>query len=182
MKKLILLLSLVFLSCGKSMYYAYEITDKNYSSYCTLEITSKKEIIYRGSSYKYLSDSYPYSNEYIYIHLYGDQSATDINDWRNSFVHGIADLWIIKKDLKPKLEQRLIDFVYKPDYSVLYKKTESDTIISVANNNFEYLKEGRGFETNGIKWFPPYMVKIDKIDYAKFGKSIQHLNLKNPRQ
>ncbi|PAM93788.1 hypothetical protein B4N84_16070 [Flavobacterium sp. IR1] len=66
--------------------------------------------------------------------------------------------------------------------SISYHKDKNDTIVSNANNDFEYLKEGHGFEKDGIKWFPPYMIKVDKIDYSKFRKDNQHLNLKNPKK
>jgi hypothetical protein len=183
MKKIILiLLVFILISCAKSTYYAYEYKHNDYYNYCTLEITEKKEVIYRASADYYQSRSYPYSNLYIYI--YSDKDATDVNKNHYSFVSGFSELYLIKTDLKPKLEHRFLDFGNKPGYSVLYRIDDEikDTIFSTADNDFEYLKEGTGFETNGIKWFPPYMVKIDKIDYTKFHKSIQHLNLKNPKK
>ena len=94
-------------------------------------------------------------------------------------------MFVIENEYKPKYKFGLLDFASNPGYSVLYHIEENDTIFNDARdarNDFEYLKEGRGFKENGIKWFPPYMVKVDKIDYSKFPKSIQHLNLKNPRK
>lgn len=182
MKKIFLiLLVLSMTSCGKSIYYVYDYDTKYHTNYCTLEITRKKEIIYRASSDEYWSQSYPFSNLYIYI--YSDKYATDITKNHYSFVSGIADLILVENEFKPKFKNAfVVTFIDKPGYSILYKKEGNDTIFNVADNDFEYLKEGRGFKENGIKWFPPYMVKVDKIDYTKFPKSIQHLNLKNPRK
>ncbi|WP_281309422.1 hypothetical protein [Flavobacterium flavigenum] len=181
MKKIILIaLYLGVLSCGKSIYYVYDTSkDEDHYSYCTLEITSKKEIIYRAASYKYWALSDP-RNSYIYI--YSDKSATDINENHYSFVSGISDISYIRSRYEPEFKHFFIHFVDKPGYSVLYRRGVSDTIYSTADNDFEYLKEGQGFKENGIKWFPPYMVKVDKIDYTKFGKKIQHLNLNSPKR
>jgi hypothetical protein len=181
MKKIILIvLTLNFLSCGKSIYYVYEYKDKENNSYCTLEITNKKEIIYRATSDYYWANSYPFSN--IYIYIYSDKNATSINENRYSFVYGFSELYLIENDIKPKYKYSFIDFGNKPSYSIFYRKDQNDTIVNTARGDFEYLKEGTGFKENGIKWFPPYMVKVDKIDYTKFGKEIQHLNLKKPRK
>ncbi|MET3047578.1 hypothetical protein [Flavobacterium covae] len=62
MKRIIILLIFtVLISCGKSTYYVYEKYKYdpdfrvNYlHSYCALEITPKKEVIFRGSSSRYI--------------------------------------------------------------------------------------------------------------------------------
>ncbi|AMA50091.1 hypothetical protein [Flavobacterium covae] len=62
MKRIIILLIFtVLISCSKSTYYAFEEYDYdpdykyNYLySYCALEITPKKEVIFRGSSRRYV--------------------------------------------------------------------------------------------------------------------------------
>lgn len=184
MKKLFLLVFFFsLLSCSKSIYYAYYEKDINHPSYCTLEITKKKEIIYRASSYEYSSQSYPFDNLYIYI--YSDKYATNIDENYYSFVSGgTSDIVYIKNEFKPKFSSFFLFFdYYKPGYSISYFRDGNDTIFSTARNDFEYLKtKGIGFKEHGIKWFPPYMVKVDKIDYTKFKKSVQHMNLKDPRK
>lgn len=179
MKGIILIvLCFIILSCNRSIYYVYDITnDEDHYSYCTLEITGKKEIVYRAVSYKYWNLSNA-RNSYVYI--YSDKSSTDVNDNHYSFVTGISDISYIRSGYEPEFKHFFVHFVDKPGYSVLYRREISDTIYSTADNGFEYLNEGQGFKENGIKWFPPYMVKIDKINYEKFGKKNQHLNLKKP--
>jgi hypothetical protein len=181
MKKIILIvLTLNFLSCGKSVYYVFDdVKDKDYPSYCSLEITKKKEIIYRASSYKYSSQSYPFSNLYIYI--YSDQLSTDIDKDYYRFVSGTSDLFFIKNEFKPKYQHSLLNLANNVVPSIYYRIEENDTIIN-SEHDFEYLKKVDGFKENGILWFPPYMVKVDKIDYTKFKKSVQHMNLKDPRK
>ncbi|QOH23388.1 hypothetical protein GSQ57_01595 [Flavobacterium columnare] len=81
MKRIIILLIFtVLISCGKSTYYAFEEYDydpdsgKDYLySYCALEITPKKEVIFRGSSRRYVIEDKKTtyfddnSSSYIYI-------------------------------------------------------------------------------------------------------------------
>lgn len=180
MKKIILMLTVfTFLSCGSSIYYAYEYKDNENNSYCTLEITKKKEIIYRGSSDYYWADSYPFSNLYIYI--YSDKFATDINKNHYGFVSGFSELYLIENEEKLKYKYATLNLGNNSIPSVFYSIEDKDTIVNT-ENKFEYLKKIDGFKENGIKWFPPYMIKIDKIDYAKFRDRIQHMNLKDPRK
>ena len=180
MKNTILIVMIfIFLSCGKSVYYVYDdLANKDYPSYCALEITKKKEIIYRGSSYKYWSHSHPQSN--IFIYIYSDKNATDITKNHYRFVSGTSQLYLIENKIKPKYIGRVLNLENNVIPSVFYSIEENDKIVN-SEENFEYLKKVDGFKENGVLWFPPYMVKIDKIDYKKFGKEIQHLNLKNPR-
>lgn len=182
MKKIILiLLVLSMTSCGKSIYYVYDYDTKYHTNYCTLEITRKKEIIYRASSDEYWSRSYPFSNLYIYI--YSDKYATDIDRDYYRFVSGTSELHFIKNEFEPKYRRSILNLESVTVPSVMYRIDENDTIFNVTrNNDFEHLKKVSGYKENGVLWFPPYMVKVDKIDYTKFGKEIQHLNLKNPRK
>ncbi|HEX8575732.1 MAG TPA: hypothetical protein VF677_05515 [Flavobacterium sp.] len=181
MKNSILLLSAcLFFSCGKSVYYAYEFSNElnDYYSYCTLEITKNKEIIYRASSYKY-HHVYPHNN--IYVYIYSNKEAAGISKNYYNFGATISDLWTIKYGDNLKMQGGFIYFDYPSDSSISYRIEENDTIVCTTND-FEYLKKGYGYKENGILWFPEYMVKVDKIDYNKFYKSIRHLNLKNPRK
>lgn len=166
------------MSCNRSILLRLCTTnDEDHYSYCTLEITGKKEIVYRAVSYKYWNLSNA-SNSYVYI--YSDKSSKDVNDNHYSFVTAISDISYIRSGYEPEFKHFFVHFADKPGYSVLYRREINDTIYSTADNDFEYLKEGQGFKENGIKWFPPYMVKGDKINYEKFGKKIEHLNLKKP--
>ncbi|WP_444626042.1 hypothetical protein ACSLMH_06545 [Flavobacterium columnare] len=83
MRKIITLLTFsILFSCSKSTYYVFE--EYNYDpdfrinylhSYCALEITPKKEVIFRGTSNEYYIYNKPNthsssnSSEYIYIYI-----------------------------------------------------------------------------------------------------------------
>lgn len=182
MKNIFLILSSLFLiSCSKSTYYAYEYRDEinHHYSYCTLELTRKQEIIYRGRSDKY----YEYPNKNLYIYIYSDKYASEINEKYISFARNYSNLFYIRDILNPTYNATAINIFGESPKFIEYAKIKADSITHSNNENFlEYAKKEYGLYMAGIKWFPPYMVKVDKIDYTKFGKEIQHLNLKNPRK
>ena len=183
MKNLILIaLTCLCFSCGKSVYYAYEYRDaiNDHYSYCTLEVTRKKEIIYRASSDDYFV--YP-NNVHLFVCIYSDKDAAKVSKNYYGFGSAISELWTIKVNDVPNLKMpgNLLSLDNEVDSSVSYGIMENDTIVR-STDDFEYLKKGRGFKENGILWFPKYMVKVDRIDYNKFYKQIRHMNLKNPRK
>ena len=65
-----------------------------------------------------------------------------------------------------------------------YTKKGKDTIITNINTerDLQYFQNDIALKKSGFKWYPSYMVKVDKIDYSRFPKSIQHMNLKDPRK
>ncbi|HEX8576732.1 MAG TPA: hypothetical protein VF677_10615 [Flavobacterium sp.] len=179
MKNLILIvLTCLFSSCGKSVYYAYYVKDENdhQYSYCTLEITPKKEIIYRASSDKYLV--YPNTNN-LYVYIYSDKDAAEISENYYDFGATLSELWFIKANDVSNLKMELNAFLYS-DPTISYRIEENDTITCITD--LEYLKKSRGFKESGVLWFPEYMVKVDQIDYNKFYKQVHHMDLKNPRK
>lgn len=182
MKQLLLtLLPVLFISCGKSTYYAYEFSDEinHHYSYCTLEITKTKAVIYRAKSDKY----YIYPNNTIYAYLYSPPAASTVNDDSILFAQNASDLFYMQDFSNPTCKQTSVNVFGENPICIDYKKTMNDTIIHTNNETFlDYAKNEYGLRTAGIKWFPEYMVKIDKIDYQKFGSSIQHMNLKNPEK
>ena len=179
MKKLFLILICIsLLSCGKSVYYVYDQSEyKDHYSYCTLEITRKNEIIYRAASYKYWYLSYPVSN--VFLYLYSNKYETDVTEKYYRFVAPSADISYVKNGYKSKFNHFFITFD-EPEKSIYYSRKSNDTIYGTTD--FDYIKNVYSFKEHGINWFPPYMVKVDKIDYTKFGSKIQHLNLKNPKR
>ena len=181
MKNLILIvLTCLFSSCGKSVYYAYYVKDENdhQYSYCTLEITPKKEIIYRASSDKYLV--YPNTNN-LYVYIYSDKDAADITKNHYDFGTRLSELWTIKDGSDAKMWAELLYFDDHFASAISYQRGKSDTIVCTTSD-FEHLKKGHGYKENDVLWFPEYMIKVDHIDYNKFYKSVRHLNLKNPRK
>ena len=180
-KPILLLLTFLLFSCGKSVYYAYKFSDpiNRHYSYCTLEITKKKEVIYRASSDEYLV--YP-NNLHSYICIYSDKYAAEISKEYYDFGTTTSELWTVEIEDNPKMAFNFIHFDDPFYFAILYEiQQENDTI--VCNPSYhERLKKGYGYKENSILWFPEYMVKVDKIDYNKFYKSARHLNLKNPRK
>jgi hypothetical protein len=89
-------------------------------------------------------------------------------------------------------------FVVKPIYKTNY--VLSPVLMNITDQNldgtrFSYQKSEdgslelyHGVKYNsmslsmGLNWVPERMYKVKKIDYSKFDKDIQHLNLKNPKK
>jgi hypothetical protein len=159
------------------VYYAYELRDKinDQYSYCTLEVTPKKEIIYRASSYKYFV--YP-KNVHVFVCIHSDKHVAKIAKNYYGFGATTSNLWTIEIRDNPERELSFLYFDYPHDASISYGIMENDTILR-STDDFEYLKKGHGYKEKGVLWFPEYMVKVDQIDYNKFYKQVRHMDLKN---
>jgi hypothetical protein len=184
MKKIILItVFFSFISCGKSIYYAYEDIGKNYSgesyikSYCTIEVTRKKEVIYRATSSNYWMNDYKKSNKFVYLYSYNDDDFPNIDNESFSFSNILLEMYYIKNH-PPNYRIGFVKNIYPSKVYIDFIKKGKDSLKSEYYLND--LPKENSFEEAGINWFPPYMVKIDKIDYLKFPKEIQHMNLKNP--
>ena len=179
MKKIIqyiILFSLI--SCGKSTYYVYDVCDINRYNYCTLEITSKNEVIYRATS-----DSYSLNN-IIYTYIYSAKKSSIVNEDFISFACNQADFYYIKNSNNFNYINLPINVFGENKGAMGYTKKGKDTIITNINTerDLQYFQNDIALKKSGFKWYPSYMVKVDKIDYSRFPKSIQHMNLKDPRK
>jgi hypothetical protein len=170
-------------SCSRSIYYAYEYEDQDNISYCTIEVTKKKEIIYRAYSSEYWKYNYPINNLYVYIHS-GNKSST-VSDESIHFVCNISDVAYIKNSFNTEYEKCLANFLESFGCPIGYRINKSDTITKWNYPEAEdFPKYTKGdiclLKEVGIKWFPPYMVKVNEIDYKKISNLVQHMNLKDP--
>jgi hypothetical protein len=179
MKNLMLIITTCLISsCGQSVYYAYEFRDaiNDHYSYCTLEITPKKEIIYRASS----DDYFVYNNNvHAFVCIHSDKDVAKITNNYYGFGATTSNLWTIEIGDNPERELSFLHFDYPYDASISYLVEKENDTIKCTTNDFEYLKKGYGYKEKGVLWFPEYMVKVNQIDYNKFYKSVRHMDLKN---
>jgi hypothetical protein len=97
-------------------------------------------------------------------------------------VHNFSELFYIRNIQNPYYTHTAINVFGKASF-IGFEKSKTDTIKGQNRESFlEYTKDEPSLEEAGIKWFPPYMIKVNKIDYTKFYKSVQHMNLKDPRK
>lgn len=166
------------MSCGKSTYYVYDVCDINKYNYCTLEVTRKNEVIYRATSDFYLL------NNNLYVYIYSGKTSSIVNQDFISFACNQADLYYIKNSDNINYINLPINAFGDNKGAMGYTKKGKDTITTNINTNrdLEYFQNDIALKESGFKWYPSYMVKVDKIDYSRFPKEIQHLNLKNPRK
>ncbi|WP_376776996.1 hypothetical protein [Flavobacterium covae] len=210
MRKIIALLTFsILLSCGKSTYYVYEKYKYdpdfriNYlDSYCALEITPKKEVIFRGSSSRYIikdkKNTYFDDNSSEYIYIYSDKEATIISEYGIHFCRRQSDCYYFSLDDyqintgKFKFRFSIINNIYngknwdKEYISYMYRDAKTDTLFALNNNMMKnFIKEDIGFKYANIPWFPPYLVKVKKIDYNKFKEQcsrLKYAHFKDPRK
>lgn len=185
MRKIIVLITFMMLvSCGKSTYYAFEEYDRysvsnspNLYSYCTLEITPKKEAIFRGFSGRYLSRKKEGGHYDItdYIHIYSNKKATRIAKYGISFCQNSSECKFLLRDNQEKeyndFKVTKINDLRLRSESILYtyRNKKKDTIFALDDDMMKnFIKSDKGFNDANIPWFPPYLVKIKKIDYNKF--------------
>ncbi|MFK7004771.1 hypothetical protein ACIPCA_04970 [Flavobacterium covae] len=210
MKRIIILLIFtVLISCSKSTYYAFEEYDydpdsgKDYLySYCALEITPKKEVIFRGSSRRYVIEdkqtTYFDDNSSSYIYIYSDKEATNIGEYgilfcRKSsecFYFSLTDIQINTNEFRFKSVD-INDFYNIKNWNKQYvmysydEKNKDSIILSKANSVSNFIKNDTGLKYANIPWFPPYLVKVKKIDYNKFKRKCRRLkyaHFKDPRK
>ena len=152
MKRLLLLFIVTIVcSCkGNKVFYEYE--DVETKTYAVLEISKKsKEVNYRA-----LSDNY--SNNFNQIN--GNKSILGEDIGINYFF----DLFMIDNNLKLKT---CADF--DGGKVMVYNKNENDTIFLIKDKS----EKIKCLEEYDITWFPPYMKKVDRINYDKFPEDIR---------
>ncbi|MDI9312438.1 MAG: hypothetical protein QM535_19670 [Limnohabitans sp.] len=178
MNKIYYLLALfVLISCTKSTYYVFE--EKKYnndlksdeiSTYCSIEINSKKEIIYRGASDKYKNTAFIYLNEPMSVG-YKENSFSIATFFNAKYVIANTKDSLWKKVVMDRIP-------------IVYLTKSNDSLIN--NNNEElikFLKNDNKLNISNFVWFPPYFVKVKKIDYNKFylfNKDLKKVDIKNP--
>ncbi|PDS22401.1 hypothetical protein B0A78_12015, partial [Flavobacterium columnare NBRC 100251 = ATCC 23463] len=181
MRKIIALLTFsILLSCGKSTYYVFE--EYNYDpdfrinylhSYCALEITPKKEVIFRGTSNEYYiynkPNTYSSSNSSSYIFIHSDKEATIIGEYGIYFCQRPSECDYFSPSVyeieteKYRFQSAPINDFYnshnwgKQYISYMYKDGKTDTIFALDNDMMKnFIKNEKGFRYANIPWFPPY--------------------------
>lgn len=207
MKKIIALLSFTILvSCGKSTYYVYE--EYNYNpdfrqnylySYCALEITSKKEVIFRGASRRYdIIDkkiTYFDGNTSEYVYIYCDKESSLIDNYgiyfcrRPSVCHYFSlDYAQVNKNKYEFKDAVINDFNHWENQYIEYKyneKNKDSIVLSKTQDVINFIKNDTGFRHANIPWFPPYLIKVKRIEYDNFKKkcsSLKESQFKDPRK
>ncbi|MEN7551825.1 hypothetical protein AAG747_28170 [Rapidithrix thailandica] len=195
MKKLgiLLCLALCISACHRRIqtFYAYE--DEH--SYCTLEINMKKKGHYRYLTYRGMSKTHydtvqapvtgvleplsehPRKNN-LFIYVKGKEVA--IENY-TGFDNAIHEFYYMKRKRGGKFD---LCFPYqvggKMDRDinyVLYKRISNDSLILLSNK----LMEQHCFQYLGIDWFPPYLKRVEEIEYDKFRlPQVEEKHLKDP--
>ncbi|MCH4829293.1 hypothetical protein [Flavobacterium columnare] len=210
MRKIITLLTFsILFSCSKSTYYVFE--EYNYDpdfrinylhSYCALEITPKKEVIFRGTSNEYYiynkPNTHSSSNSSEYIYIYSDKEATIIGEYGIHFCRRPSECFYFSPDVyeikteKYKFQSISInDYYNAKNWNKQYikygfdEKNKDSLVLSKTNNVIDFIKSEVAFRSANIPWFPPYLVKVKKIDYNKFKRKCRRLkyaHFKDPRK
>ena len=190
MKKVILIFIIPFFSsCSKSLFYAYE---KN-NDYYSLEITSKNEEIYRAKTSAY--DSI-YKSPYIYIY------TQDFIDVKNNNIEvqkelgyfsfsfssiyyvseeGILECPLYNKDgdIFGNWHKEIVNFEIREDSIVTNNRSVNLFPLKKGND----IKKERCNRSSYKDFFPPYMLKVKKIDYQKLMvEGIPKRLIKHPRK
>ncbi|WP_444659984.1 hypothetical protein [Flavobacterium columnare] len=210
MRKIVVLLTfMTLIACGKSTYYVYEKYKYdpdfrvNYlHSYCALEITPKKEVIFRGASNEYYiydkQTTYFDDNSSSYIYIYSDKEATWIDEYGIYFCQRPSECFYFSPDVyeieteKYKFQSISInDYYNAKNWNKQYikygfdEKNKDSLVLSKTNNVIDFIKSEVAFRSANIPWFPPYLVKVKKIDYNKFKRKCRRLkytHFKDPRK
>ncbi|MGR3790494.1 hypothetical protein ACUXZJ_06235 [Flavobacterium sp. TN-1] len=210
MRKIVVLLTfMTLIACGKSTYYVYEKYKYdpdfrvNYlHSYCALEITPKKEMIFRGASNEYYiynkKTTYFDDNSSSYIYIYSDKEATWIDEYGIYFCQRPSECFYFSPDVyeieteKYKFQSISInDYYNAKNWNKQYikygfdEKNKDSLVLSKTNNVIDFIKSEVAFRSANIPWFPPYLVKVKKIDYNKFKRKCRRLkytHFKDPRK
>ncbi len=155
---------LILNSCSSSVYYAYEKDD----TYCTIEVTKKDQIFYRGNYQTFI-----YLESYN-LSLYDNKKNVD-------FLSFDAPGWMAYKIKNDNLFNLCPSSTVR---KITYQIKNADTINLICPPCVtSILSSEPCFINNGIDWFPPYMIKVYKIDYNKFGLSgFKKAHLKNPEK
>lgn len=146
-----LLLVVSLLSCNSHrVFYVYE--DSQTNTYAVLELSEKRQEVY----YKAVSNKY--NNTFTFVKGLKSLIQDDYIGINNFLSSSIID-----KDLEL---ETCVDF--KGEKTLLYEQQENK-IILIENERIKCL------ENLDLDWFPPFMVKVDKIDYSHFHKDIQKI-------
>ncbi|MBC9934829.1 hypothetical protein [Chitinophaga qingshengii] len=170
------LISMGLASCSKTCYYAF--TGGDDYAYCTIEYNPKKKTtIYRG----YATD-YSFSRiGYLYI-----KSKDNVSRKKELVITRPMEIYYTTDGLD------VDHFDYLPDCQTPLKDTPQGAFISYAeeyrkdtldlmpHNNTPFFETEPCYKRLGLRWMPPYMVPVKKIDYSRFPKQVQHLHLKDP--
>ncbi|WP_444626047.1 hypothetical protein ACSLMH_06525 [Flavobacterium columnare] len=135
---------------------------------------------------------------YIYIYIYSDKEASYISEYDVDFCRRQSDCYYFSLDdyqintRKFKFRFSIINNIYngknwdKEYISYMYRDAKTDTLFALNNNMMKnFIKEDIGFKKANIPWFPPYLVKVKKIDYNKFKRKCRRLkyaHFKDPRK
>lgn len=202
MKKYVLLsgilVCILFASCNKSIYYAWEGGE---GSYCTLEV-KKHQVIYRGTTSLLLQSWFGPT----YIYLYGNEEPIYGDNFERKVV--FIDINTVEArycvlenryvgEVPPPFRmggfESTLDLFNNPDKRIAYvkEKDNPDTLYLAGGGliNDDYSRhlessyinvQDSVLKSKGIVWFPPEMHRVKEIDYKKFGKRLQYINLKDP--
>ncbi|QYS91578.1 hypothetical protein JJC04_01950 [Flavobacterium covae] len=159
-------------------------------------------MIFRGSSSRYIikdkKNTYFDDNSSEYIYIYSDKEATIIGEYGIHFCRRQSDCYYFSLDDyqintgKFKFRFSIINNIYngknwdKEYISYMYRDAKTDTLFALNNNMMKnFIKEDIGFKYANIPWFPPYLVKVKKIDYNKFKEQcsrLKYAHFKDPRK
>ena len=181
----------VFISCNRATYYAWE---NNEGDYCTLEVKRYKTIYRASAFYDYTDD-----NIYLYVEdekdrdLDRDNFLTDRVEIDFSNLVKLSKLTVAESqkehpDLSCKVLTDGFDLwkKYEKDRKITFDKSESqDTIYLRSSDIIEFddkygIVKDSYLQKEGIMKFPQRMYKIKRVNYHKFPRQIQKLNLKYP--
>ena len=153
MKRLLLLIFVIVVFGCKSNKIFYEYEDVGTKTYAILEISEK------GKQVDYLSVSNSYSNRFICLE--GNKSRIYLDDIGVNYFLGMSII-----DFEFNLTSC---FDFDGGQALIYYQDEKE------NNKIIFKKSDKikCLETHDITWFPPYMKKVDKIDYNKFPEEIR---------
>lgn len=171
---------LILSSCGSSTFYAYD--NAKDGEYCTIEVDRKGYSTYRGIRHpKYADWSYKRfiymksdeKNLESYYDLYRIGSYVDLN--RISTIYYVDEFntcfdvaFLFLKSDSCYLNNR-ISYRIEED-SVFF----NSCICTLEDPEFQEVTHGR-------YWLPPYLKKVDNIDYSKFSMfKVKKKFLKNP--
>ena len=173
-KTLFILCCILFSSCSKKLYYAYENTAEG--SYCTFEVT-KKDITYRAvSTEHYVTNSHP-AKEYVYIN-----SNNSIPYTKEPRIGYGAILVYLKSQQLPIVMDTNKKYPGFLNRYLFYSTEKNNNSLELVKDE-DLMKKEEFFKKHDLFWFPPYLKKVNKIEYEKFNlpykkKFLQTMNTK----
>jgi len=165
----------LLISCNKNLYYVYE----DGQDYTALEITPGKEILYRTTISPNISLGYDFV--YAVIQERNDYYKSKDQIYIDLHASDIAGVYVEKG--KPVVLDVKATSVSLNDPFIEYHMIGSDSIILVSKNErqpnlvFLHNKPEDPYVT-GVFNLPEKMKRVKYIDYSRFPKSIQSIDLK----